>query len=342
MRFFKVILNLFDGDGGAGAAGEGGSGGEGTKAAINAEVAARGRSLGLSDDMLQVYNDAFGAKDDGDEEAEAETETETQEDTEEKIDSEFKELIEGKYANSYKKAMSAAVKDRVSKANRERADLQKQLDSGNRILKMLEGKYEGLDPNDPDALYKAVRDDGDIWRERAIETGGSIEEAVNAFDNAQKQESEREELERYRRQDRARQLDLHFQELAKEVVKDYPDFDLQREFENRRFTQALDVIAQNNADENRRTGRNDEIYDLKYAYEIAHADELRENVIKRTSKATASAYAQTLAARRGRIKENAAGNGTPGAKHVDILHMSDDDFDRLVRDVKSGKRSIPG
>ena len=340
MHYRKIIMNLFDGDGGAAAGGGEGSGGEGTKSAIDSKVAARGKSLGLSDDMLQVYNDAFGEKSSGNEE---ETETEIQEgNTEEELDSEFQKLIEGKYKNAYKKTMSAAVKDRLTNANREKSDLQKQLDSGNRILKMLEGKYE-LDPNDPDALYKAVRDDGDIWRDRAIQTGGSIEEAVNAFDDAQKQESERLELENYRRQDRARQLDMRLQEIAKDVQKEYPSFDLKQEFENARFRQALDFIAQVNSDENKRTGKNDEIYDLKYAYEMAHADEIRQNLIERTSKATASAYAQTIAANRGRVKENAAqSRGQNAVDHVDLLSMSDDDLEALKRDILSGKQSIPG
>ena len=169
-----------------------------------------------------------------------------------------------------------------------------------------------------------------------------IEEAVNAFEDAQRQDSEHRELEEYRRQERVRALDAKFEELAAQTAEKYPDFDLTAEFENPKFRQALDVIAQSNAQRNEQSGRNDEIYDLTYAYELAHADELRDNVIKRSSKATASAYAQTIAANRNRIKENAThGSGQTETK-VDIMNMSDEDFDRMVRDIKSGKRKIPG
>lgn len=334
MHFRKIILNLFDGD--AGADNGTGSGRDSTNSAISPETAARAKSLGLSDDMLQDYQAAFGGK------------GEEKETTEDKIeqkandpDEEFRELIDGKYKESYKRAMSAAVKDRVQKANSERRELQQQLDKSNRILDMLRGKYSDIDTDDPDALYNAVRNDGDIWRDRAISTGGSIEEAVNAFDEGQRQESEREELERYRQQDRARALDMRLQEIAKETQKKYPAFDLHEEFENPRFRQALDFIAQSNSERNKSSGRNDEIYDLTYAYELAHNEELQKNVIARSSKATASAYAQTIAANRGRVKENTS-SGAAQQQSVDLWNMSDDEFDKLVRGIESGRAKIPG
>lgn len=343
MQYRKIIMNLFDGDGaGDGSAdGQSGSGGESTKTALSQRTVARGRELGLDDDLLEDYQKAFGGDSDGGTENKTTDETKQEAETEEDLDKEFRELTEGKYKDSYKRQMSSAIKNRLTNSNRENKELRHQLEKSDRILKMLEGKYE-LDPNDPDALYKAVKEDSDIWRDRAIQTGGSIEEAVNAFEDAQRQDSEHRELEEYRRQERVRALDAKFEELAAQTAEKYPDFDLKAEFENPKFRQALDVIAQSNAQRNEQSGRNDEIYDLTYAYELAHADELRDNVIKRSSKATASAYAQTIAANRNRIKENAThGSGQTETK-VDIMNMSDEDFDRMVRDIKSGKRKIPG
>lgn len=337
-QYKSIILNLFDGEAGAGASADS-TGNGSTATAIKPEVAARGKSLGLSDDMLEDYQKAFGGSDEGEEKTETTTQEAT---TEEDADKEFEDLISGKYRDSYQKKMSAAIKDRVTGINRERSDLQKRIDSSDRILKMLAGKYPDLDPNDPDALYNAVKSDGDIWRERAISTGGSIEDAVTAFEEGQRQSAEHEELERYRQNERARQLDLHFQELAAETVKKYPGFQLQEEFSNPRFRQALDFIAAENSERNKQTGRNDEIYDLTYAYELAHADELQKNVIERTSKATASAYAQTLAANRNRVTENASHNTAPAQPNVDLMKMSDEEFEQLKRDVLSGKRRIPG
>lgn len=336
MQFRKVILNLFDGD--AGADDGAGSGGESTKSAISPETAARAKSLGLSDDMLQDYQAAFGS---GNKDNKGNEKGPTEKQEADDPDNEFKELIKGKYKEAYSREMSAAIKERVQNLTRERKELQGQLDNSNRILDMLRGKYPDLDPDDPEALYNAVRSDGDIWRDRAVETGGSIEEAVNAFDEGQRQESEREELERYRRQERARALDAHLQELAVETQKKYPSFDLHAEFENPKFRQALDFIAQSNSERNKSSGRDDEIYDLTYAYELAHAEELQKNVVARASKATASAYAQTVAANRGRIQENAA-QGSAKTQPVSIDSMSDEEFDKLVRDVKSGRARIPG
>lgn len=338
----KFILNLFDGDAGA-EGGAGSNGGETTKPAISSETKARARDLGLSDDMLQDYQAAFGKAD----EPKNKTETGKQEENNENAESnddadrEFEELIKGKYRDSYQKRMSTAIKDRVSKLNGENRELQTRVEQGDRILKMLEGKYE-LDPNDPDALYNAVKGDSDIWRERAISTGGSIEDAVNAFEDAQRQNAEHEELENYRRQEQIRQLDMRLQGLAAETAKKYPEFDLAAEFENPRFTQALDFIAAQNEQRNSRLGRNDEIYDLTYAYELAHADELQKKVIERTSKATASAYAQTIAANRAHTKSTPSQSAVSEPAKIDFLSMSDDEIEKYKREVLAGKRHIMG
>lgn len=344
-RYMKVVLDLFDGEAGTAAADNGanGSGSETAGTVISPEAQRRGRELGLSDDLMEDYQKAFGGES---EHPEAENaEDDTQDDTQEEehgenAEEEFRELISGRYKDEFQKRMSAAVKDRLQKANAEKQELIKQLKQSSKVLDMLKAKYGDLDPNDPDALYKAVREDGDIWRQRAIDAGGSIEDAVEAFDSEQQKNAEHEELERYRREDAARQLDMRLQGIAAETAKKYPDFDLQKEFENPRFRTALDFVAKSNTDRNRETGRNDEIYDLTYAYELAHADELRENVIKRTSRATASAMAQTIAANRGRVKENAASSSATG-KPKSISELSDKEFDELVRNVKSRKAFIP-
>lgn len=347
-KFREIILNLFDGDagtaGGANGANDNGGNTTGTEAknAVSPEMAARGRSLGLPDDMLEDYQKAFGTRESNDETAQTdETEDNAAEtDNSEELEKEFEELINGKYKDAYKSRMSSAVKDRVKSDNRERADMKAKISGASKVLTLLASKYKNVDPDNYDAIYNALKDDSDTWRQRSLDTGESVEQLKKDFDDKQQHKADMAELEMYRQQEKARALDMRLQSLAVKTKETYPDFNLQDEFENPKFRAALDYVAQQNSEKNKSSGRNDEIYDITFAYEMAHADELRKNTIQRTSKATANAVAQSIAANRNRAREN-AGSSSANVKPKGISEMSDEEFANLVNNVKSGKAKIP-
>ena len=63
-------------------------------------------------------------------------------------------------------------------------------------------------------------------------------------------------------------------------MKEFPNFNLEEEFQNPSFRTALDFIAQQKNEQNEKTGRNDEIYDLTTAYKMAHFNELQKDLCK--------------------------------------------------------------
>ena len=341
--YMGIILNLFDGSG-AGAA-TGGAGGEGdgdATSSVDSAAMQRGRELGLSDDLLDDYAAAFGQKgaqnaqnaqeDSGENNEDNNQEAEDSED----LDAEFEELVKGKYKDAYHKRTENFIKDRMGKANKDKAALKSKVEKSDKVLSLLAAKY-GSD--DPDAIYNALRGDSDVWRQMALDSGKSAEEVISGIDNAQAEKQREAELKNLRQYKAANELNSRLQSLAKETKKTYPDFDLTREFENPRFRAALDAIADQNTEQNRRNGTSNEVFDLTFAYELAHADELRTNTIKRTAKAAASAAMQTMQANRGRVRENAARPTAPSMPKS-YAEMSDEEFAAYEERVRNGAAKI--
>lgn len=344
-RFFNITLNLFDGGEGATSAGTTGAG-EGSattgteNSAVRKEVAQKGRSMGLPDDLLADYQKAYDSKNTSTTAAETQTDTKNEGSQTSDTEGEFENLIKGKFKDAYDKRVRNFVSDRLSKRDTEIAQLKERSESTDKILAVLANKYPNVDAKNLDALLNAVENDEDIWRQKALDGGITADEAKLKFGEQQKQAQLENELEQLKKEKAVSQLDARMQNLAKATQQMYPDFDLKSEFENPQFCAALDFIAQRNEAKNKASGKNDEIFDLTYAYELAHADEIRNNTIKKVSKATMSAVAQNIAANGSRPKENANSHSAPARpKRVD--EMSDKEFDDLLHKIKNGTGRIP-
>ncbi|MFR2017978.1 MAG: hypothetical protein ACLS27_05000 [Eubacterium sp.] len=170
------------------------------------------------------------------------------------------------------------MKDRLSTKDKQISDMQKRESTGNQIFALIANKYN-VQPDDLDGLLKAVTEDKDLFAEKALAAGVTTEEARNDFFNQQKTNAQEEELETLRREKAARELDTHLRSIAAETQKEFPNFNLEEEFQNSSFRTALDFIAQQRNEQNEKTGRNDEIYDLTTAYKMAHFDELQKDLV---------------------------------------------------------------
>lgn len=349
--FFEIIPDIFDGEGAAPAGdGQGTSNGGSTAAkadAVRPEIAKRAQSLGLSKDMYLDYQHAYDSRH-GTPSAEAETQQQAEQssDAQEQSeaednndDSDFNTLIKGKYKQQYTDSISKALNERMKRSNAQIRELNAYKDGADKILGILADRYK-TNVSDLGKLFEAVNADSDIWSRAAIDSGMSTDEYRSDYEQRVQQQAEHEELEGYRKQDQVRQLDMKFQSLAKQVQEAYPEFDLYAEFENPQFCAALDYIANQNSLRNKQNGTDNEVYDLKFAYEMAHNDEIRDNTIKRTALATKNAVSQSIAARQKRPAENAAGK-TAAPEARSVSEMSDEEFEKLIYDIKMGKAKIP-
>ena len=322
MLYRKLIIALFDG--GAGAQG-GGQGSSGSAAEQGGEAAHRAKDLGLPDDMVESYQAAFGG---GSADEPAEGDGAQEEATEEvSPDEKWNELISGEFKSQYNSALSKAVTDRLKSSKAEIANLK---------AKLLGKKYPDAAVGGLDALIKAVKSDESTWQQDAMNEGIGVDEAMRRYDDSKKFSNLEDQLKVYQQQEAVRDLDRRLNALADETKEKYPDFDLQSEFENPDFRAALDFIAE----QNKRSGKQGEIFDVTKAYEIAHFGELTQRTVTSTAKATMSAVAQDIAAKGKRPVENASAHSSPG-KTKGIAEMSDEEFDKLVRGICEGKAKIP-
>lgn len=344
-KFLKLIVNLHDGDSAGAADGGDGNGehGEATSTDnnnISRETRERAERIGIGDDLIDDYNKAFGNGNQNQNNAEGENNsTDTDADGEENSEEEFEKLIKGKYKNVYQNRVQSLVKDRLSTKDRQISDMQKKENTGNQIFALIANKYN-VQPDDLDGLLKAVTEDKDLFAEKALAAGVTTEEARNDFFNQQKTNAQEEELETLRREKAARELDTHLRTIAAETMKEFPNFNLEEEFQNPAFRTALDFVAQQRNEQNEKTGRNDEIYDLTTAYKMAHFDELQKDLVKRSSSAAISAAAQSIQSGARRPTENAVKKSGTTTQRKSVEDMSDAEFDAFYEKVRRGEAHL--
>lgn len=340
-KFLNLIVNLHDGDS-AGAADGGDGNGENGEATstennnISRETRERAERIGIGDDLIDDYNKAFGNGNQNQNNAEGENNST---DGEENSEEEFEKLIKGKYKNVYQNRVQSLVKDRLSTKDKQISDMQKKENTGNQIFALIANKYN-VQPDDLDGLLKAVTEDKDLFAEKALAAGVTTEEARNNFFTQQKTNAQEEELETLRREKAARELDTHLRTIAAETQKEFPNFNLEEEFQNPSFRTALDFIAKQRNEQNEKTGRNDEIYDLTTAYKMAHFNELQKDLVKRSSSAAISAAAQSIQSGARRPTENAVKKSGTTTQRKSVEDMSDAEFDAFYEKVRRGEAHI--
>lgn len=344
-RYLRVIVNLFDGDGVGTAAASGESGDSNSGAStgtqgveIRQDTRDKAKSLGLSDDLLESYQNSLDSKK-RNSQPEQQTETQAEEPTEENLDEEFENLIKGKYKEQHAKKMNASFSERFAKQKGQIESLQSQLNLGNEILDIIANKYK-IDASDRNALLEAVKGDISYFSEKALDNGTTATELQKTFFEEKQNNKDHEELTQLRREKAMRELDTRLQQLSVSTKEKYPDFNLQEEMNNPAFTAALDFIANRNSERNKATGKSDEVFDLTFAYEMAHADELRQQLVNRTAKAAMSAATQHVQANANRFNESVnqrSSRSTPKS----VRDMSDSEFALFVENVKNGTAHIP-
>ena len=343
-KFIDLIVNLHDGDSAGAADGGDGNGENGVATStennnISREPRERAERLGIGDDLIDDYNKAFGnGNQNQNNNAEGEN-NRTDTDGEENSEEEFEKLIKGKFKNVYQNRVQSLVKDRLSTKDKQISVMQKKENTGNQIFALIANKYT-VQPDDLDGLLKAVTEDKDLFAEKALAAGVTTEEARNNFFTQQRTNAQEEELETLRREKAARELDTHLRTIAAETMKEFPNFNLEEEFQNPSFRTALDFIAQQKNEQNEKTGRNDEIYDLTTAYKMAHFDELQKDLVKRSSSAALSAAAQSIQSGARRPTENAVKKSGTTTQRKSVEDMSDAEFDAFYQKVRRGEAHL--
>jgi hypothetical protein len=308
--FPKINLQLFA----EGAGGDGGTGSEGATG-VTATNAVSQTKKGVKSNPLE--NVVYGKQADAAQTADVqENPTATESVQQPDRNAEFEKLIKGEYKDLYDARMQDTIQKRL-KGTKETVDKYNALTP---TLELLAKKY-GVDPNDTEALNKAIEEDDAYYEEEAIEKGVSVEQ----LKEIRKMEKENAELKRQMQEKNAKEqgakLYAQWMEQAEAAKKIYPSFDLRAEMNNPKF---LDLLKAN--------------IDVRTAFEVLHKDDILPAAMQYTAKTVEQKITNKIIANGARPAENGLSSQSGAVVKSDVSQLSKADIAEVMRRVANGER----
>lgn len=242
-------------------------------------------------------------------------------------DAEFDKLIKGPYKDAFRKRFQSGLNDRFKGHNAEVQALQQKIEAYQDAVAAYAMKL-GVDPNDVDALSAAVMEDKNNFRQRAVEKGITLEEAIadfqtereaekkSAAEEAQARAVQDEQAQRQAMQQR-QQLYENWKAQEAEIQKRDASFDLKTELmNNAEFRKAVDAGMS-----------------LDFAYKATRFDQTMANVAGAVERQTALNTAKQIAAGRNRPTEGGLGTAPAAKTQTSYKDMSDKEFLKLFRSM---------
>ena len=240
------------------------------------------------------------------------------------LDSEFEELIKGKYKDQYGKRVADTVSKRV-KSLKGAADKYEALQP---TLDTLYSRYN-VDPSDPDALKRAVDGDRAFIEAKAYELGMTTEqyeEQLKKDYRARQMERENIELKQRIRDAESDEILSGWRRDAENLKSIYPQIDFDAEMRNPTFRSALQSLPEST--QNR----------VKTAYEIAHWGEIGPQMMQFAQKSGEKNVAASVAANGARPVEGVAAPSGTGAAKISVKDLTKEQRDSLIKRSMRGER----
>ena len=226
----------------------------------------------------------------------------------------------------YNKNMQAVVQSRLRTAKVAEEKLGKLTPS----LELIAGKY-GVDPEDIDALAKAISDDNSYYEDKALEMGVPVETAKKIDqqerDTARQQRQEQQTLEQQKLQQHFAKL----QEQADAMKQVFPNFNLKKELENPVFVR---MTAPNSG------------LSVEDAYYAVHRREIMAAGMQVTAQKTAQQISNSIQAGSRRPNEAGTTGQAPSVTTFDYRNASPEQRKALKDHIRSeaaqGRKVYPG
>lgn len=243
----------------------------------------------------------------------------------EQEDAELRGLLKGRLKNAGQRWSQGMLDERFKNHNAKVAQLEQQLEAFKNAYAGYAQKL-GVDPNDPEAIEKAVLADGRNFREMAMELGVSTEEAARQFQEKQKADAQKAAQDKAQQQMVDQQLEQEaFRQrqekfagwLAEEneIRKADPSFDLSTDYaQNEEFRKALDAGMS-----------------VRFAYNATHFDQRMAAVAGAVEQQTAINVSKQIAAGQNRPTEGGL-HGNPGIRTAtSYADLSDAEFLKVFK-----------
>lgn len=303
MLKFYFDLSMFDG------AAAGSDGGEGGPAS---------HSSGEDSGQEVVYGKQSDGKADGDEGEGSDDQVAAGQDdsTEEDADSEFEELIKGKFKEQYGKHVQDAINHRF----KNQQDLNAEIDDMNDSLTPLYQKYD-IEYGDFESLAEALGNDDSLFEAEAEERGMSVDE-LKYIKELEADQARNERVQRqYQQKQQGEQQYAAWMQQAQETQKAYPNFNLQTEVQNDSFLKLLDAGLT-----------------VTQAYEATHAKDIIANAVGTTAEKVAKQTTDTIRSRGLRPQENGQSRRAGTIVKDDVSKLTDADIAEVIRRAEHGEK----
>lgn len=238
--------------------------------------------------------------------------------------SSFEDLIKGDYKEDYEKhfqkEFQKVFNERHAKQQQETQQMRKDMEDIRAVTDMLAAKY-GVDGGDLKALVKAIEDDDAYYEQEANEKGISVEQLKSLRKMEQENVTLRRKMQETMKQEQAQRNIAEWMRQSEEVKKTYPNFDFNKESENKDFR---DLIIKG--------------IPVQTAYEILHKDEIMGGAMQYTAQTVAQKISQNIQSRSERPTENGMSSNNGIVTKTDVHKLTKADRQEIARRVARGER----
>ena len=232
----------------------------------------------------------------------------------------YKQLKE-QFKDEYQADLQRVIDKRFKNAKRVEAQRNELLEKQEKLAPLITALSEHYGTEDVEQLvHKISQDEGFLLREAQAENMNP--EDYKKLHSARRQaESYKQELESVKAAVRQQEIVEQWQQEAEALSALYPDFKLEDEVDNERFSTAL------------QSGMS-----MRDAYQYAHFDEILSGVIEYTAQNVKNSISQGRLERSERPMENGIHSGAPAIVKNDVSKLSKEDMEEIDRRVLRGER----
>ena len=320
---FKFRFDLFDGNGGDGSSsGESGLGAEASAFldSLDGGIKKQTKSQSNAEPVNVLYGKA-AREDNSGESGPVGKDTETastQQAQQKSAADEFAELIGkgGKFHDAYGQAVSQAIQQRF----KNQSNLQSTVDSYDKALAPMFQRY-GVKAGDIEGLTNAIANDEELYASEAERQGMTVDQYRKNLQLQAEAERGRQLMAEYENQQRRNELYAEWDRQADELREAFPNFDLGMEIQqNTKFAELIDAGIS-----------------IADAFFASHAQDILAGIDAESSATARASVVNTIQQRASRPPENGIRHNAAVVKKVDPNTFTDEDMDRILRDVANGR-----
>jgi hypothetical protein len=309
--FPKINLQLFaEGAGG----GEGGTGSEGATGVTATNAVSQKRGVKSN----PLANVVYGKQEEAAQTADVQETNTTVPEAVQQPDrnAEFEKLIKGEYKDLYDARVQDTIQRRL-KGSKETVDKYNALSPTLELL----GKKYGVDPNDTEALSKAIEEDDAYYEEEALQKGITVEQ-LKEFRKMEKENATlRQQMQEKNAREQGAKLYAQWMEQGEKTKAIYPSFDLRAEMQNPKFT---DLLRAN--------------IDVRTAYEVIHKDDIIPAAMQFTAKTVEQKLTNKIIANGARPTENGVSSQSSAVVKSNVSQLNKADRAEIARRVARGEK----